>query len=135
MFEREPADFNTNDRILRPTKSGCFVFLMLLFLLFWINHCNDDRVIVEKPPGIITGVVVDSFMQSPLEDAWVGPDSIFDTTLFIFSITDSVGHYRYPTLSLNGQLYCGKEGYYTKSNEYQVAHGESIVVDFYLARR
>ncbi len=112
-----------------------FCAMSLVALILVMCQCDDHKIITEKPPGVITGLVRDSVSDMLLENAWIGPDSTFDTTRFAFSFTDSMGQYRYPTLSLDGLLFSGREGYYTSMRGYQVAHGESIIVDFYLEPR
>lgn len=113
----------------------CASGLLLVFLL--AIRCADerDRIIVEPPPGVLYGSVLDSVSNQPLE-AWIGTDSTLDTTYINFAYTDSSGYYRLIIFPARGGiLYCGMDGYSTQMKDFHVAEGESTRIDFKLIPR
>ena len=116
-----------------------YCLLALLLMVFWAIQCDDDgignEIIYEPPPGVIYGAIQDSVSNQPLE-AWVGYDSVLDTSSWAFEFADSNGYYRLIKFPAgDGEFYCGKDGYLTQMKEFQVLEGDSTNIDFRLVPR
>jgi len=111
--------------------NGFYVILSFVLFAIWLFQC-DDYNISDDRGSLIYGQISDSTTNLPLE-GWVGSDSVFDTTSGVFYFADSTGRYRFPTMSSSGRIFGGMEGYQTQMKEYQVAFGESTIINFRLA--
>ena len=110
------------------------LFLAILSLI-WGIRCQDNKVIVEPPAGVLYGNVLDSLSNEPLE-AWVALDSMLDTTSIGYTFADSNGNYSLLQFPANGgEIFCGMDGYSTKMREFQFFGGDSTNVNFRLIQR
>lgn len=93
--------------------------------------CNNHKLKVEPPGGLLVGTVRDSLSNLPIFLAWIGGDSMQNS---LSTLTDTLGHYsRFAGLPGPARsLFCGKERYYYQQKDYSVNDAETITVDFNL---
>jgi hypothetical protein len=135
-------EFQSRDSGFKEQRNNALRIIYCLFLAslssFWSIRCQDNaidnRIIVEPPPIIIYGSIIDSITNQPLQ-AWVGFDSVFDSSLSIFTIADTNGNYRIPGHPSRTQIFAGMDGYGIQMKLFQLNAGDSIDIDFKLIER
>jgi hypothetical protein len=111
--------------------STLFSFSVVAALIFIsLLNCGDKKVVVETPPGILYGNVIDSLTSAPIVNAAVYPYNINSAPKY----TDSTGYYAFPLMPVNGvNVTCLKPGYISKSAQCNIVSSESTRVDFQIA--
>jgi hypothetical protein len=121
---------NDNSKKSMNTVLVAALILIGVFAYIFMAGCRDDTI-YEKAPGFVDGFVTDSISVQPIYQAWVSPDSLFDT---LDVLTDSSGYYVIkPDFPGTHRLaYCGKAGYITRGKEYSVSSDDTTRMDFEL---
>ena len=103
-------------------------FILLFLVCLFIMTCSNPAVDTSYS---IKGSIVDSMDSSPIPGAWV---KLYDTIEAIPFFSDSTGSYSYANFggSTSGNLYVGKEGYYTKFRHITNLREDITGIDFQL---
>jgi len=134
MAQNNPRGFGFSKK-RKFTLRIMYSLVILVLAVIWAIRCGDDRIdnriIVEPPPIIIFGVVIDSITNQPLQ-AWVGFDSIYDSSSNIFTIANTNGQYRIPGHPSHTQIFSSIDSYDTQMKEFELNPGDSTDIDFKL---
>jgi hypothetical protein len=105
-------------------KKVLIVFILTLLVI----SCSET---IYETSTFVDGVIRDSVTGAPIREAWFIMNDTLNTDSYQYS--DSTGHYRWVDWgALEGVLYVGKEGYYTRFKDLGRLTKDTTGVDFEL---